>query len=380
MLEWTAHWGLGVLAGLTGNAPDALDHIRECQRLEERLGSPLLPLWTAELSIQYSSWVGEWDNGLAIGERTIALARSLNQRTLLPRLLVWTGLIYLWRHDLARARDYFDEAWKLSEAGTATEQRIDVQTVVPAHMGLAAYHLETDNLSEAIRIGESGLELADKLGYIAWTVQWLLPVIGEAALWTRDFERAEKNCARMRRDGEKLGNPIAVAMAETGEGMLHLLRDSNPGAAIPLLQSAIATLEKIPLPDVASRIRRALSQAFKEAGDRESALKELRVAHETFAHLGAAGELENVRNEIRILGSRPPPRVSAEGMGGLTGRELEIARMVASRKSNREIGDALDISARTVSTHLSNIFAKLGVASRGELTDFIRDSSLEQES
>ena len=67
-------------------------------------------------------------------------------------------------------------------------------------------------------------------------------------------------------------------------------------------------------------------------------------------------------------------------MGGLTGRELEIARMVASRKSNREIGDALDISARTVSTHLSNIFAKLGVASRGELTDFIRDSSLQQES
>jgi len=380
MLEWSAHWGLGVRAGLTGDAPGVLEHIAECQRLEERLRSPLLPLWTAELSIQHSSWVGEWDNGVATGERTIALARSLNQRTLLPRLLVWTGLIYLWRHDLGRARAYFDEAWNLSGAGTATENRIDVQTVVPAHMGLAAYHLETDNLSEAIRIGESGLELADKLGYVAWTVQWLLPVIGEAALWTRDFERAEKHCARMRRDGEKLGNPIAVAMADTGEGMLSLLRDSDPAAAIKLLRSAIDAMEKIPLPDVASRIRRALSQAFKEAGDRESALKELRVAHDAFARLGAAGELENVRNEIRILGSRPPPRVSAEGMGGLTGRELEIARMVASRKSNREIGDALDISARTVSTHLSNIFAKLGVASRGELTDFIRDSSLQQES
>jgi DNA-binding CsgD family transcriptional regulator len=380
MLEWTAHWGLGVLSGLTGNAPEALRRIEQCQRLEESLQSPLLPLWTAELSIQYASWLGHWDDGIATGERTIALARTLNQRTLLPRLLVWTGLIYLWRHDLEKARAYFDEAWTLSGAGTATEHRIDVQTVVPAHMGLAAYHLETDNLPEAIRIGEAGLNLADRLGYIAWSVQWLLPVIGEAALWSRDFERAEMHCARMRRDGEKLSNPIAVAMANTGDGMLLMLRDSNPGGAIPLLRSAIESLENIPLPDVASRIRRALAQALTESGDREGALRELRLAHDTFAKLGSAGELENARNEIRKLGSRPPPRTSVEGIAGLTGREREIARMVASRKTNKDIGEALDISARTVSTHLSNIFAKVGVASRGELADFIRENSLSEES
>ncbi len=379
MLEWAAHWSLGVLAGLTGNAPEVLQHIRECQRLEDKLQSPLLPLWTAELSIQYSSWLGLWDEGIATGERTIALARSLNQRALLPRLLVWTGLIYLWRNDLAHAKEYFEEAWTLSGAGEATEHRIDVQTVVPAHMGLAAYHLETDNLAEAIRIGEAGLALADKLGYVAWALQWLIPVVGEAALWSRDFERCERHCARLRSDGEKLGNPIAVAMADTGDGMLRMLRDSNPAGAIPLLRMAIEKLEQVPLPDPAARIRRALAQALTESGDRETALKELRVAHDTFATIGAKGELENVRNEIRKLGSRPPPKTSADGMGGLTGRELEIARMVASRKSNREIGESLDISARTVSTHLSNIFAKVGVSSRGELADFIRESSLQQE-
>ena len=64
-------------------------------------------------------------------------------------------------------------------------------------------------------------------------------------------------------------------------------------------------------------------------------------------------------------------------MAGLTGRELEIARMVAMRKSNKDIGAALDISARTVSTHLSNIFGKLGVSSRGELADYVRERSLE---
>jgi DNA-binding NarL/FixJ family response regulator len=50
--------------------------------------------------------------------------------------------------------------------------------------------------------------------------------------------------------------------------------------------------------------------------------------------------------------------------------------MVALRKSNKEIGATLDISARTVSTHLSNIFTKVGVASRGELADFVRNERL----
>jgi DNA-binding CsgD family transcriptional regulator len=65
-------------------------------------------------------------------------------------------------------------------------------------------------------------------------------------------------------------------------------------------------------------------------------------------------------------------------MAGLTGRELEIARMVARRKSNKEIGAALDISSRTVSTHLSNIFGKVGVASRGELADYVRANSMDE--
>jgi len=48
---------------------------------------------------------------------------------------------------------------------------------------------------------------------------------------------------------------------------------------------------------------------------------------------------------------------------------------VAARKSNKEIGAALGISSRTVSTHLSNVFVKLGVTSRGELTDRVREDA-----
>jgi DNA-binding CsgD family transcriptional regulator len=94
-----------------------------------------------------------------------------------------------------------------------------------------------------------------------------------------------------------------------------------------------------------------------------------------FARIGAESELRGARDQLRDLGARPPARVVAEGAGALTGREREIARLVAARKSNKEIGVALGISSRTVSTHLSNVFAKLGVASRGELTDRVREDA-----
>jgi DNA-binding CsgD family transcriptional regulator len=79
---------------------------------------------------------------------------------------------------------------------------------------------------------------------------------------------------------------------------------------------------------------------------------------------------------MRELGLRLPARESTAGKRGaaakLTERETDIARLVAARKSNKEIAAALGISARTVTTHVANIFGKLGVSSRGELADRIR--------
>ncbi|MDQ3997892.1 MAG: LuxR C-terminal-related transcriptional regulator, partial [Gemmatimonadota bacterium] len=82
------------------------------------------------------------------------------------------------------------------------------------------------------------------------------------------------------------------------------------------------------------------------------------------------------RELLRRLGARPPARAAAAGTGTLTGRELDIARLVAGRKSNKEIARALGISPRTVSTHVSNIFAKLSVSSRGELAEMVRAGTL----
>jgi DNA-binding CsgD family transcriptional regulator len=126
----------------------------------------------------------------------------------------------------------------------------------------------------------------------------------------------------------------------------------------------------------AARLRRQLAGRLAETGDREGALQELRKVHDMFLRMGAEGELMKARSMFREIGAKPPARAAITGVEGLTGRELEIARMVAARRSNKAIGKALDISPRTVSTHLSNIFRKLDVDSRGELADYVRERGM----
>ncbi|MEP6551614.1 MAG: LuxR C-terminal-related transcriptional regulator, partial [Gemmatimonadales bacterium] len=287
-----------------------------------------------------------------------------------------------WRGSEEKAKEYFDLAWKLAggeKAGSlegAGDRPLDVPSIVPAHLGLAAYHLAKGDAAEAVRIGEAGLAIADRTGYVVWSLQWLLPIVGEAALFGRDFDRAALHSARMRRDAGRLQHRLGLAYADGCDGLLAWFRDDDPRRAIGLLRSSVDQLEAIPFPPQAARIRRRLAGALVTVGEREEGMRELRKAHDVLARLGATEELTGTREEMRERGVRPPAKTITTGAAGLTGREIEIARMVATRKSNKEIGGALQISARTVSTHLSNIFLKLGVGSRGELADFVRQNGL----
>ena len=180
----------------------------------------------------------------------------------------------------------------------------------------------------------------------------------------------------MRRDAGRLHHRLGLAYADACDGLIAWFRDRDHPRAIELLRSGANQLESIPFPPQAARVRRRLAGALVEIGQREEGTKELRKAHDVLARLGAVDELTGTREEMRDRGVRPPPKTITTGAAGLTGREIEIARMVATRKSNKEIGGALQISSRTVSTHLSNIFVKLNVSSRGELADFVRQNGL----
>jgi DNA-binding CsgD family transcriptional regulator len=155
-----------------------------------------------------------------------------------------------------------------------------------------------------------------------------------------------------------------------------MLKHKDRERAVVMLREAAERMEAIPYVNDGARLRKMLAKVLAEMGDREGATREYRRVHDVFARLGAERELTATREQLRDLGARPPARVPTAGVGALTGREVDIARLVSERKSNKEIGAALGISARTVSTHLSNIFGKLSVASRGELADRVREIGL----
>ncbi|HEY4219160.1 MAG TPA: AAA family ATPase [Gemmatimonadaceae bacterium] len=376
-LEWSVHRAMAVHAGLTGDTPRIAHHLKETRRLAEETRSPVLQLWTADVEIEYLGGIGEWQAALAISDWAIPAARALGQRTLLPRLLVWTGLVHRGLGDLAHARSLIEEAWALSGATDERELRgdvpaLDVHALVPAHTGMAGYLMTAGENERALAIGEAGLALADRAGYVAWGIYRLLPFIIETALYLEDYERAKTHNARLRRDAVAMGHPLGLAWADTTDALLTLLT-GDPAEAVPLLRSARLALEQASFVFDAARLRRLIARALSAAGDTPAAARELQEAHAIFERLGAARELRTTREELRAIGARVPPKRGGSGEGALSSRELEIARLVAARKSNKEIGTALDISSRTVSTHLSNIFTKLGVTSRGELADRMRE-------
>jgi DNA-binding NarL/FixJ family response regulator len=99
----------------------------------------------------------------------------------------------------------------------------------------------------------------------------------------------------------------------------------------------------------------------------------LRAARDTFDALGADAWAERARRELRAAGERsgqPAPRA----LDLLAPQELQIARLAAEGLSNREIGQQLYLSHRTVRNHLYRIFPKLGITSRAELAAVVGTS------
>jgi DNA-binding CsgD family transcriptional regulator len=81
----------------------------------------------------------------------------------------------------------------------------------------------------------------------------------------------------------------------------------------------------------------------------------------------------------RFLGELPdaaPDTAAASDLAGLSGREVEVLRLLAAGQSNQQIADALVISQNTVIRHVSNIFDKIGVANRAQATAYAKDHGI----
>jgi DNA-binding CsgD family transcriptional regulator len=231
---------------------------------------------------------------------------------------------------------------------------------------MANYHRTLWQWDEAIAVGRRGLAIADRVGFTAWAVHRLLPTIIEAHLYKHDAEGAEAERLRLRAGAEALGHVLGLAWAEAGDAFVEWLR-GDLRASADMLRGSAERLESVPFVWDAARVRRQLAARLIDLGERDEAIAELRAVHDVFARLGARFELDKTREMLREQGARPPTRTAGRGGGALTDRETLIVRLVARGASNKAIAKELGISPRTVTTHLSNVYRKLEIASRNEL-------------
>jgi DNA-binding NarL/FixJ family response regulator len=109
-----------------------------------------------------------------------------------------------------------------------------------------------------------------------------------------------------------------------------------------------------------------IARACAALDDSDSADLELEAARRTFQQLGATLDVASLQNSAEAPHSK----------AGLTTRELEVLRLVATGRTNRAIADALKLSEKTVARHISNIFNKLDVPSRAAATAYAFEHNL----
>jgi DNA-binding NarL/FixJ family response regulator len=115
----------------------------------------------------------------------------------------------------------------------------------------------------------------------------------------------------------------------------------------------------------------AEGRALAAAGRRRDAVEALVAVEARLDGFGAVRLRNQAARELRRLGHRvrrPARTLATAPPGPLTEREREIALLVADRRTNREVAEQLVLSTRTVEAHLRNVYGKLGVRSRVELT------------
>jgi DNA-binding NarL/FixJ family response regulator len=193
----------------------------------------------------------------------------------------------------------------------------------------------------------------------------LLAALVEVAIAAGELEIARTAGEDLGTIAAGFGTPALDAAAMTARGALALAEGDGP-TALENLRDACRIWNELRLPYESARARVLYGIALRAAGVLEDAELELRSAISAFERLGAAPEAAAA---AALLGRDEHPR-------RLTAREVEVLRLVASGKTNRDIAVELVISEHTVARHLQNIFAKLDVPSRSAATAFAFEHGL----
>ncbi|WP_277750813.1 helix-turn-helix transcriptional regulator [Nonomuraea polychroma] len=287
--------------------------------------------------------IGRWDESIELVDAALSHGPHLRTRYALLRV----------RADIALARGEMQLVESLlSEIGVLKDRAEDFVQDITSNARLhIGWHLLRGEPDAALTVAERVLALPrqSSKAMLGWRLLALLRIVCDGAEGTEP-DRA----AAVRAHAAEVAAELSVIGPVVEAYRLSYIGDFD-GAA--------AGWERLKRPHNQAKALFRAAAAAARAGDREGAAARLKPALPLAQALRATPLVEEIETLLRRVGGTQQGQESSEL---LTPRELEVLRLVTQGRTNRDIAAELFISAKTVSVHVSNILAKLGVTTRGE--------------
>jgi DNA-binding CsgD family transcriptional regulator len=300
-------------------------------------------------------WGDRWQLAAEYADRVYELIVQYGLEV--PWIHLPIAVIAAHRGQLEIARAHSERALQLAEEqfGQHTPVHLGTLGVIALQRGDPHEALDWFGRSEATTI---------RLGWGEAGTRWWVPDHVEALLALDRPDDAQRVIDAWEADARRLERVWVLAHVARCRGLLAAARGNVPEAA-SLLENAITQHETVDDAFGRARALLALGVIRRRERQKRAARDAIGAALGEFERLGAATWIEKARAELGRIGGRTRSE-------GLTPAERRVAALVAEGRTNREVAAALVLGQRTVETHLTHVYAKLGVRSRAELARTFR--------
>lgn len=300
-------------------------------------------------------WAGRWD----IAAECAARARdvSIQYGLEMPQDHLPDAVIAVHRGQLDLAREHSERGLDL-----AHEQFRGRPVQLMGVMGLVAR--SSGDRPAAYEWFKEADRRASELGWGEPSIRWWTADYAEMLLEDGLIDEAVRVVDVWEADAVRVARAWVLAHVTRCRGLVAAAEGDVP-RAVSLLEQAVEQHEHVGDPFGAARARLGLGVVRRRAKKQRDARDAIQAALDGFEQLGAASWAEKAGSELGRIGGR-------KRQEGLTPAERRVADLVAEGRTNREVAAALFLTERTVASHLSHVYAKLGVRSRTELARELR--------
>ncbi len=328
---------------------------------------------TLSLLVEAMVFAGQATQAAALAEENLALARELNNGPDLTRALYWVAMIQPSQGDSERAVALLEESLALAR------ERGDKRQIGNAQLTLGGLALYRGELVPAETCVQEALALSRELDDKNITAVAALAILGEIRRRQGDLIQAREICTEgvllAREAGNRYGvgwNLIALAKVAADEGELEQAARLF-GAADPLLRPGVIN----PLERVREDYERTVESVRMQLGEKAFAAAWAEGSKMTPEQALAALESTMLATKSPTEAySTSPGKAPTTYPGGLTAREVEVLRLLATGLTDAQIAEQLVLSLHTIHAHLRTIYSKLGVSSRSAATRYAFEHQL----